>query len=108
MLNDLPEVIIGRSTSLADNYQFQVRPDDEWTLLDEDPAAEFHHMVAQLLFVTSRSSKDIKISIAFLCIQVSNPDKDDWGKFVRIFRYIRGTLYLPLILRADSMSVVEW
>ena len=34
MLEDLPEVRMGRSTILTDNNLFQVRPEDNWTLLN--------------------------------------------------------------------------
>ena len=35
MLEDLPGVITGRSTILTDNHMFQVRPEDDQTLLDK-------------------------------------------------------------------------
>ena len=50
-----------RSTSLVANHLFQVRPEDERTLLNEERATEFHHMAAQLLFILLRASKDIKM-----------------------------------------------
>ena len=55
----------------------------------------------------SRSRKCIKVVVAFLCIQVRIPDNSDWGKLVRVLKYIRGTLRLPLILRAEILSVVK-
>ena len=30
------------------------------------------------------------------------------GKLVRVLRYIRGTLYLPLIIRDDSLNIIKW
>ena len=65
-------------------------------------------MVTQLLFFTSRVRKYIKISIDFLCNRVISVDYDNWVNLVRGLRYIRGTLHLPLILRAYSLIIIKW
>ena len=52
VLEDLTEFITGRITIPAANHLFQVRPEDEQALLDEERSTAFHHTVAQLLFVT--------------------------------------------------------
>ena len=108
VMEDLPEVITSRSTIPAANNIFQVRPEDERAILDEEWATELHHMVSQMLFVTSRARKCINMDIAFLCTKVRIPYKDEWGKLVRVIRCIIGTLHLPLILRADSPSFIKW
>ncbi len=36
------------------------------------------------------------------------PDKDDWGKIKRVLGYLKGTLYMPLILLADSLMLSQW
>jgi hypothetical protein len=47
--------------------------------------------------------------VAFLTTPVKGPDEDDWKKLVRMIRYLlRGTILLPLILRADSVPVPKW
>ena len=61
-----------------------------------------------MLFFTSRSRKDIKVAIAFLCTRVSSPYDDDWGKLVMVLGYIRGTMHLPVILRSDRLSFIKW
>ena len=35
------------------------------------------------------------------------PDKYNWGKLNRVLRYVRRTNKLPLILRADSLTVIK-
>ena len=100
VLEDLIEVITRISKSPTSNHTFQVSPEDKRELLDNERETGFHHMLAQLLFFTSRSSKDIKMVIDLLYNQVNIPDKDDWEELVRILRYIRGNLHLPLILRS--------
>ena len=108
VLEDLPEVRMGRSTILADNNMFQVRPEDYHTLINKERATSLHHTVARLLFFMSRARKDIKISINFLCNWVRIPDEDEWKNIVRVIRYTRGTVHLPLIPRADVLSVIKW
>jgi hypothetical protein len=64
--------------------------------------------VAQLLFASARSRKDIQTAVSFLTTRVKQPDEDDWGKLKRLLSYIRGTVYMPLILKADSLSIIKW
>ena len=86
---------------------FKVRPEDKQTLIDKDKEAAFHHTVAQLVFVTSRARKQIKMAIAFLCNRVRIPKEDYRGNLVRVIIYIRGTLHLPLVLRSDILNVIK-
>ncbi len=37
-----------------------------------------------------------------------SPDKDDWGKVNRVLSYLKGTLHMPLILSADSLTLLRW
>ncbi len=39
---------------------------------------------------------------------MKNPDEDDWGKLKRVLRYLNGTKYLKLNLRADNLGVLWW
>ena len=55
-----------------------------------------------------RARKDIKMSIGFLCTWVRSPDKDEWKNIVRVIRYTRVTVHLPLIPRADVLTVIKW
>jgi hypothetical protein len=77
-------------------------------LLEEERARAFHHDVAQLLFASSRARNDIQLAVSFLTTRVKQPDEDDWNKLKRLLKYIRGTIYMPLILRADSLSIIKW
>ena len=60
-----------------------------------------------MLFFTPKANKDINVAIDFLCTRVRILGKDDWGKLVRVLRYIIGTLYLPLILWSDSLNIIK-
>ncbi len=37
-----------------------------------------------------------------------SPDKDDWDKVKRVLGYLKGTLYMPLILLADLLMLSRW
>ena len=86
VLEDFLEVITLKITIQAANHMFKPRPEDEQTLINGEQATAFHHTVAQLIFFASRARKDIKMKINFLCNQVRIPDKDEWGKLVRVLR----------------------
>ena len=51
---------------------------------------QFHHTIAQLLFVITRASKDIQTAVAFLSMRVKSPDYNDWEKLRRAIKYLNG------------------
>jgi hypothetical protein len=108
VIQDFPEEITGRATSPAADHLFTIRSKKDSKPLEEKRAIAFHHSVAQLLFATTRSHKDIQTSVAFLTTRVRGPDEDDWQKLKRVLRYIKGTIYLPLILREDRLDIIKW
>mgnify|MGYP000055058244 CR=1 FL=1 len=81
---------------------------DKAVPLDEDQKTVFHNYVAKCLFLTKRARPDIATAVAFLTTRVKSSDEDDWKKLTRMIRYLRGSLDLPLILRADSVPVPKW
>ena len=88
----------------ACDHLFKVREDGK--KLNEELADAFHHTVYQLLFTANRARRDI---VSFLTTRVKAPDEDNWGKLVRVLKYINGTQYMKLILRADEMNfTVHW
>ena len=40
--------------------------------------------------------------------RVRNPDEDNWKKLRRLLGYLKRTIKLPLILRADGVNVLKW
>ena len=71
-------------------------------------ATVFHNFVAKCLFLTKRARPDISTAVAFLTTRVKASDEDDFKKLTRMIRYLRGSIELPLILRADSVPVPKW
>jgi hypothetical protein len=64
--------------------------------------------VAQLLFATIGARKDIQHTVALLTTRVKSPDEDDWMKLKRLLKCIRGTIYMTLIFKAESLNIVKW
>ncbi len=104
---EFPEEITGTCAMPASDHLFKVREDGR--KLNEELADAFHHTVYQLLFAANRARHDIQAAVSFLTTQVKAPDEDDWGKLVRVLKYINGTRYMKLILSADEMNfTVHW
>jgi hypothetical protein len=66
VIQDFPEEITGRATLPASDHLFTIRSEKYSKPLEEKRAIAFHHSVAQLLFATTRSRKDIHTSVSFL------------------------------------------
>jgi hypothetical protein len=62
-------------------------------LLPEEQAMAFHHVKAQLLFLSVSVWQDIQPVTAFLTTWVRSPDEDDWGKVKRVLGYLKGNLH---------------
>jgi hypothetical protein len=107
VLGDFPEEKSGSAPTPASEHLFYVYPDEERTTLNKEQARAFHRAIAQLLFASSRSRKDIQTAVSFLTTRVKHPDEDEWRKLKRLLRYIRGTIYMPLMLRADSLNIIK-
>ena len=105
---DFPEEITSTKTTPAADWLFDVRPEGEAAILPEEQAVAFHHAVAQLLFLCNRSWRDIQTAVLFLMTRVRKPDKDVWGKLKRVLGYLQGTLHMPLVLGADSLTTAWW
>jgi hypothetical protein len=106
ILNEMPNEMAGVSPTPAANHLFDVST--ESAKLDDVQKEFFHHVVAQLLFLCKRARPDIQTAIAFLCTRVKEPDIDDYKKLVRVIKYLRGTISMPLRLEAESLSIVKW
>jgi len=67
-------------------------------LLDKDKKAEFHSVVARLMYLAKRVRPDILFPVTFLSTRVLIPDEDDFKKLMRILRYLNGTKTMGLTL----------
>jgi hypothetical protein len=108
IINDFPEEIIVTRASPAADHLFTVKDETEAMPLPEEQARAFHHTTAHVLFLSARARQDIQPCTAFLTTRVRSPDKDDWEKLKRLLGYLKGTLHMPLILSADSLTLSRW
>ena len=105
IIADFPEEIVATRRTPAADHLFTVRDESLSNPLPEEQARAFHHASAQLLFLSARVRRDIQPATAFLTTRVRCPDKDSWGKVKRVLGYLKGTLNMPLILSADSLTL---
>ena len=73
--------------------------------LPEELAIAFHHVAAQLLFLSQRACRDIPLPTSFLTQKVKKTDRDDRGKLLRVLEYLNGTQHMKLKLEVDNLSM---
>ena len=61
-----------------------------------------------MLFATKRSRSDTGTSISYLMKIVRHPDQSDWMKTLHLFKYVRGTKDLALVLSAYQSGMIKW
>jgi hypothetical protein len=106
VISEAPSEFSGTATTPAANYLFEIS--NTATKLNAVDSDIFHHVTAQLLYLSKRARPDIQTAVAFLCTRVSQPDSDDWKKLGRCVRYLRGTINLPLTLEAGHDGIIQW
>ena len=77
-------------------------------ILDKEQAKAFHQSLEQLLSVIPRGRKYIQIAVTLLTKGVHEPENDEWSKLRQLLQYLWDTIYIPLILRAESLNVIKW
>ena len=108
MLEDFPEEITETLETPAASKILNVRDNNEQELLDKTRYRAFHHTVAQLIFTGIRCRNDAQTTIYFLTTIVMKLDEDNCKKLRRLPRYLKITIKLPLIPRANEVNVLNW
>jgi hypothetical protein len=72
--------------------------------LDKRQGEFFHSIVAKLLYVSKRARIGAQLAIALLCTRVSCSTEQDWSKLIQLLQHFNGTLDMPLILGANSLT----
>ena len=89
MLEDFPEKM--KNTDIAKmpagNGLFNLGQGGK---LNVERAEAYHTMVAKGLFLCKCTRPVIQPTIAVLCTRVKDPNKADWGKIVRLMKYLNG------------------
>ena len=77
--------------------------------LTDEAKESFHHIVAQLLYLSKRARPDLQTAVSFLvCTRVQQPDIDDYKKLNRCLAYLRKTKDMTLTLEADRTGGIRW
>ena len=108
MLNSFPEEDLKGSkvsTPWGENL-FKVQEDSN--PLPRAQAEQFHTTVAQGLFACKRGRPDISPAIAYLTTRVKSPNESDWGKLVRMMKFLKQTQGDKLTLRSDRSGQLKW
>ena len=106
IFDKFPPLELGTKSIAAASNLFEVDEDSE--KLSPRKAEAFHILVAKILFATKRAKPDTGLSILFLTTRVRDPSNQDRKKLVHIFKYLRGTQDILLILRADGSGILKW
>ena len=96
----------GTSVTPAVSDVFTV--DETSTSLSKQQAEYFHRITARLLFASKRARPDLQVAVAYLCTRVKSPTVSDYIKLVRVIKYIRATIHLPLLLGWDKTGTLTW
>ena len=91
--------VAGIATSPASEHLFEVR---DLPMLSEADRQEFHTGVAKCLYLAKRTRPDILTPVAFLSTRVQKATADDWKKLERVYKYLRGTKELGIVLEPDN------
>ena len=104
----LEDVIVEASEDLKNRRSYYpgndslMKVDEDALKLPTNDADLFHRHVARLLFASKRARTDIQVCVAFLCTRVKGPIEQDYKKLGRVISYLKETVHLPLVVRADD------
>ena len=105
-LDDIGNEWSGTAVTPAAEHLFKIN--DNAMKLSTSSSVQFHHVVAQLLFLCKRGRPDIQTGVAFLTNRIKEPDTDDLQKLKRVIKYLRGSKNLVLTLECDDSSTISW
>ena len=70
--------------------------------LSEERTGEFRQVVGSLLWLATRTRPDIAFIVGFLTRFFSAPTREQWEVAMRVLRYLKGTLTLGLLYKAQN------
>ena len=106
ILSEMPSDMDGIARTPAQDDLFTV--DEHSPLLNEKDADFYHRTTARLLFAAKRARPDLQVAVAYMCTRVKAPTVSDCHKLGRTIKYLRGTIYMPLVLGWDGSGVLTW
>jgi hypothetical protein len=74
--------------------------------LQEEQVAAYRRTMTQLIFLSRRAQRDIKMTMAFLTVQIKARDEDAWRKIKWVLKHLNGTKELECTLSAENMGII--
>lgn len=96
--------ITKKSKSPANNDIFIVK---DLPILPEEEQKKMHTVVAQLLYLSTRTRPDILLPVNYLTTRVNKFNQDDKIKLERVLTYLNSTKSLGLKLRSDNIDNIQ-
>jgi hypothetical protein len=106
ILDEMPDDMNGTAPTPASGNMFEV--DEDSIALNEKESDFFHRTTARLLFAAKRARPDLQVAVAYLCTRVKAPNQSDYRKLTRVIKYLRLTIFIPLVLGWDSTGCLTW
>jgi hypothetical protein len=106
ILGEMPDDMKGTAPTPANDHLFDV--EDDSPALNEKEADFFHRTTARLLFAAKRARPDLQVAVAYLCTRVKSPTQSDYKKLTRVIKYLRLTIFIPLVLGWDGTGRLTW
>jgi hypothetical protein len=106
ILDEMPAYMKGTAPTPASDNLFDV--DEDSPALNEKEYEFFHRTTARLLFGAKRARPDLQVAVAYLCTRVKSPTQSDYRKLTSVIKYLRLTIFIPLVLGWDSSRQLLW
>ena len=106
IVEGMPDDMNGTAPTPASDNLFDI--DEASPALNEKEADFFHRTTARLLFAAKRARPDLQVAVAYLCTRVKSPNQSDYRKLTRVIKYLRSTMFIPLVLGWDGTGQLTW
>jgi hypothetical protein len=106
IISEMPSDMDGIARTPAQDDLFTI--DETSPLLNAKDADFYHCTTARLLFAAKRARPDLQVAVAYMCTRVKAPTVSDYHKLGRTIKYLRGTIFMPLVLGWDGSGVLTW
>jgi hypothetical protein len=106
ILDEMPMDMIGTSPIPASDNLFDM--EDDSVPLNKKESDFFHRTTARLLFATKRARPDLQVVVAYLCTRIQCPNCSKYRKLTRLIKYLRLTIFIPLVLGWDGTGRLTW
>jgi hypothetical protein len=106
ILSEIPSDMDGIARTPAQDDLFAIK--EESPLLNVKDADFYHRTTARLLLAAKRARPDLQVTVAYMCTRVKAPTVADYHKLGRTIKYLRGTIYVRLVLGWDESGTLIW